>query len=123
MTRRAKISVLSICSAVFVLLCCIIVLPHFIRASAYSPMNACVDNLQRIKIAKEQWELEHGKTTNDVPTWEDLRPYFPKDMPNGRDWTNGRPICPGGGTYTIGRIGELPRCTIRYHTLDISQMP
>jgi hypothetical protein len=96
---------------------------HFARASAYSPMNACVNNLQRIKMAKEQWALEHTRTTSDVPTWADLRPYFPKDFPDGKDWSNGLPICPSGGTYTIGRVGQLPTCTIRYHTLDPAQMP
>jgi len=25
------------------------------------------------------------------------------------------PVCPGGGTYTIGPVGELPQCSIPGH--------
>ncbi len=105
-----------------VLLGCIIVLLPFVRVSNYPATNACINNLRQIDAAKEQWELEQSKTTNAVPSWEDLRPYFPKDMPDSRAWRNGQPICPEGGTYTMSRTGQLATCTIRYHTLDFHQM-
>ena len=123
MKPRAKISVVCVASVVLVVLC-FVVAPHFfVRASAYSPMNACMNNLRQIEAAKDQWALEHGKTTNDIPTWDDLRPYFPKDIPSSKDWRDGQPICPERGSYTIGRVGQLPKCTIRYHTLDPALMP
>jgi len=58
--------------------------------------------------AKEMWARENYKTTNDVPTWDDLAVgpnRYLKEKPN----------CPAGGTYTIGRVGELPRCSFPDH--------
>jgi hypothetical protein len=71
----------------------------------------CVNRLAVISGCKAQWALEHQKTTNDVPTWEDIRPYLPNKWTNS-DWTNGQPRCPDGGTYTLGRVGEPPTCSI-----------
>ena len=66
----------------------------------------CVNYLKELEYAKEYWATEHSKTTNDTPTWEDLRPYL-----------KGSPFkCPNGGTYTIGRVGELPSCSISNDT-------
>jgi hypothetical protein len=75
-------------------------------ASGQKSLAPCVNNLVLINGAKEQWALARGKGSNDVPTWNDLRPYFPDR------WSNGMPMCPDGGTYTIGRIGEPPSCSI-----------
>jgi hypothetical protein len=41
-----------------------------------------------------------------VPTRDDLLPYL-------RRW----PVCPAGGTYTIGAIGEPPTCSVPDHKL------
>jgi hypothetical protein len=68
--------------------------------------NTCVNNLRILDSCKQEWVLEHKKATNDTPTWDDLRPYVPNW------WTNNIPVCPAGGTYTIGRIGEHPTCSI-----------
>ena len=75
----------------------------------------CHANLVMIDLSKRMWASEGNKGTNDTPTWEDLRPYFPDWMTNNlnsRHWSNGRPVCPAGGTYTIGRVGETPRCSV-----------
>lgn len=68
--------------------------------------NPCVNNLRIIEECKTQWALEKNKTTNDTPNWDDIRPYFPDR------WSNSIPVCPEGGTYTIGRVGEPPTCSI-----------
>jgi hypothetical protein len=80
---------------------------NFIRARSTSAMNACVNNLRQIDSAKYQWALQYNKTTNDTPTWNDLLPFVSR---NGT--TNDIPICPAGGTYTIGRVGVPPTCSI-----------
>ena len=83
----------------------LLALPNFIRARASSSSNACVNNLRVIAAAKDQWALENNKTTNDTPTWDDLRPYF------GRA-TNQPPKCPDGGIYTLGKVGQNPTCSL-----------
>ena len=85
----------------------------FINARSETAANGCVIHLREIAALKEQWGLDHQKTTNDVPTWDDLRPYM---RPANADWI---PHCPSGGVYTIGRLGEPPTCSIggRDHTL------
>ena len=52
--------------------------------------NACINNLRQIDAAKQQWALEKGKQSTDMPTMEDLKPYL-RSIPH----------CPAGGTYTI----------------------
>ena len=70
--------------------------------------ESCLTKLSQISSAKDcGWALEHGKTTNDTPTWEDLRPYLKDPTPFS---------CPNGGTYTIGRVGEMPTCSITNDT-------
>src|SRR5258708_2396066 len=60
--------------------------------------ESCYNRLRQIDGAKQFWSDEHHKTTNDVPTWEDLRQHLGRTVPL---------TCPNGGTYTLGRIGEL----------------
>ena len=50
--------------------------------------------------------VEKGKRATDVPTKQDLLPYL-------RKW----PVCPQGGTYIIGPVGEKPTCSIPGHEL------
>jgi len=64
--------------------------------------ESCSNKLRQIDGAKQMWADEHHKMTNDIPTWEDLRGYL-KTAPL---------TCPNGGTYTLGRIDELPTCSI-----------
>jgi len=70
--------------------------------------NACVNNLREIVGCKKQWAVENHKSTNDVPTWDKVQAYLPRKL-----------VCPQGGTYTLGRVGELPTCSVggRDHSL------
>jgi hypothetical protein len=102
-----------IIATVFLAVVLIVSIRAFLIARSEKASAPCINNLRQIVAAKDQWAIEKSKTTNDVPTWDDIRPYFPSA------WTNNIPICPDGGTYTIGRIGEPPTCSIggRSHTL------
>ncbi len=71
-----------------------------------SRLSECVLNLRNIQICKELWAGNEGKTADDVPTWDDLRYYFPVR------WSNNVPICPAGGSYSINRVGDQPTCSI-----------
>ncbi|MDB6017501.1 MAG: hypothetical protein JWR19_1990 [Pedosphaera sp.] len=70
----------------------------------------CLLNLLVINVAKKQWALENKKSTIDVPIWNDLLPYLGSNP--------SIPKCPNGGTYTIGRIGELPTCSLGHSNIN-----
>jgi hypothetical protein len=83
-------------------------LPALAKAKEVSQRNTCINNLRLIDGAKQQWALEKDKSTNDVPTWEDIQPFLgSKETPH----------CPKGGEYTIGSVNEPPRCSISGHQL------
>jgi hypothetical protein len=88
-----------------------IAIPNFTRARSTSQENACINNLRLIDAAKQQWALEHHKSNADTPTMEDIKPYL------GRGPAGEMPVCPAGGEYIIGSVGEKPRCTISGHEL------
>jgi hypothetical protein len=88
-------------------------IPLIIRAHNVSGSNPCINNLRQIDGAKQQWALNNGKSTNDTPRWEDIVPYL--NLGRGREGTI--PKCPHGGTYTIGKVGEDPKCTYPEHKL------
>jgi hypothetical protein len=83
----------------------------YFRATFQPSAAPCVNRLMQIDAAKQEWALEHGKTANDVPTWDDLYPYLESSFTN-RWFTNGQPVCPEGGTCHIGRVGMHPTCSI-----------
>jgi len=82
-----------------------IAVPGFIRAREVSRRNSCQENLTRIDGAKAMWALENNKSADAIPTWDDLV----KSDETG--YLDVKPVCPVGGTYIIGRIDEVPRCT------------
>jgi hypothetical protein len=73
------------------------------------PRPFCINNLKAIEGAKNTWALQNKKTDDDIPTDSDL-------FGVGR-YMQSKPNCPAGGIYTIGRVGEKPRCSIQDHTL------
>ena len=83
-----------------------IAIPNFVKARTTSQANACINNLRQLDAAKQEWALEKGKQSTDVPTMEDLKPYLAKI-----------PHCPAGGTYTINAVGQPPECGIPDHKL------
>lgn len=68
---------------------------------------ACASHLQMIDDLKQRWAQANGKGSNDIPTWDDLESMM----------TRGAGVikCPGGGTYTIGPVGEPAQCSIPEH--------
>jgi hypothetical protein len=75
----------------------------YVRINNMPAAHPCVNNLRVISAGKAEWVLENQKTTNDTPTWDDLRPFLPQGK---------IPVCPQGGVYAIGRVGEPPRCSL-----------
>jgi len=76
---------------------------------AASQRTTCIANLRLIYAAKQAWALEKNKTDADTPTEQDLLPYI-----KGGAF----PVCPSGGVYTIGAVGQAPSCSIPGHILS-----
>ena len=83
--------------------------PNFIRARTDISRNPCINILRCIDGATQTWALDNGKTTNDPPIWDDIRPYVSRD---GKI-----PSCPQGGKYILGRKGTPPTCSYPGHRL------
>lgn len=78
------------------------------RESYQPKAKVCLHNLRVIDAAKKQWAAGNRKSTNDVPGWDQIRHYC------GDFGTNTAiPLCPLGGAYTIGHVGEPPKCSWR----------
>jgi hypothetical protein len=88
-----------------------IAIPNFVKARTTAQQNACINNLRLIHSAKQQWALDEKKQSTDTPTLEDLRKYLGRG-PNGE-----LPVCPDGGAYTVGSVGEKPTCSHPGHVL------
>jgi hypothetical protein len=105
----AKKLVIAVVAVVLWAVVAVIVMSNFVREPHTSPLNACINNLRRIDGATQQWALDNHKTTNDFPTWADVRPYLSRD---GKI-----PTCPQGGRYTLGGLDKPPTCSFPGHTL------
>ena len=71
--------------------------------------KTCLSNLRFIDDAKQQWALDTGKPPRTVPKAKDLQIYFKDGV---------LPECPGGGTYSLNALNEVPTCSISGHALS-----
>ena len=71
--------------------------------------KTCLSNLRFIDDAKQQWALDTGKPPRTVPKAKDLQIYFKDGV---------LPACPGGGTYSLNALNEVPTCSISGHALS-----
>ena len=90
----------------------------FLWGSAHvtNAFPVCKLNLQNIANAKEMWARDEGKTTNDIPTWDDINIYLGPGQ---------KLVCPDGGTYFLAKVGTPPTCSLGgpRHTLQYSSFP
>jgi hypothetical protein len=106
-SRPSKLVVvpITLISCILIGFVAVFVVPMLVRRIYERAANACINNLRQIDGAKEQWALENHITNRPVST-SDIQPYM------GRGSAGTFPICPAGGQYIIGKLGEDPRCTI-----------
>jgi hypothetical protein len=95
----------------FIPLMLAIAIPNFVKARDTSMQNTCINNLRQIDGAKNEWALENSKTNGTPVTAADIKPYLKLDA------RGNLPKCPAGGTYTIGKVGEPPTCSVPEHKL------
>ena len=74
------------------------------RARRVKAAQPCWGNLVQLEAAKDQWAIENGAAPGSTVTISNVLPYIKgSQMPKCNVDT---------GTYTIGRVGEDPKCTV-----------
>ncbi|MDB6121758.1 MAG: Immunoglobulin I-set domain protein [Pedosphaera sp.] len=83
----------------------------FYRTTSYvAPNEICINNLNKIRCAKDFWALEYRASLTSTPDMEELNPYI----------KNGVPFCPldaskiPNNSYSIGGITINPYCKLSF---------
>jgi prepilin-type N-terminal cleavage/methylation domain-containing protein len=78
--------------------------PNFVHARDGSRAKSCQYNLQQIQSAKERWAMDNNRAAASLPTMAELA------VPGV--YMRNTPACPSGGNYTVGRLNEIPVCSL-----------
>src|SRR5438270_99292 len=81
-----------------------VAMPQFQAAGRRARATACQRNLKEIMCAKERWAMDNNRGPLDTPSMTELA------VPGV--YMKGTPVCPSGGTYTVGRLDEIPACSV-----------
>jgi len=77
--------------------------PNFVRTREQSRKKACIGNLRQIQYAKDAFLMDRNLATTVTPADTDLY--------GAGNYLKVTPLCPGGGTYTIGSGNQDPTCS------------
>jgi hypothetical protein len=97
-----------------------VVIPNLVapRVSSGGLPGPCIINLRKIDAAAKQFALENHKTNGEAINFpDDLTPYI-KLNSQGKI-----PGCPGGGIYTIKKVGDKPTCSLGYTVTPAHVLP
>jgi hypothetical protein len=83
-------------------------IPSIDWGNRVSNQNHCINNLRFIYMAKAEWAQANHKLPTDVPTVADL-------IGTNKSLLHSIPVCPSGGTYTVGAVNEDPKCSLATH--------
>ena len=81
----------------------VIAYPNYTQARNSARTKICTNNLRLIYAAKEQWAMDTGSAQGVAVIEANVLPYLKANV---------IPTEPGGGTYTIGNVGENPTCSV-----------
>lgn len=80
-----------------------IAVPQWEKYRNMARVRLCIANLRQVDHSKQHWAFEMQKGGNDIPTMNDLTPYFNQRI---------TPECPSGGSYRLRRVSKQPTCTL-----------
>lgn len=84
-----------------------IAVPNFVRARETSRTRSCIANLRQLDSGKEQYAMEARLAAGAAVAMANVVP----------DYVKKEPVCPAGGTYTVGNVGADPTCSVAGHAL------
>jgi len=91
-----------------------IAIPNLVRARYVAMENVCIQNMKELDQAKKAWSIDHPAIPIDDVTNSEIDVYI----------AGGFPVCPSGGTYTLGDTDSAPSCsehgTLKYDTTATS---
>jgi prepilin-type N-terminal cleavage/methylation domain-containing protein len=95
-----------------------IAVPYYVRQSASTQANICINTLLKIDDAACEFALEQGRKTGDPLNYpQDLTPYIKL---NG---ANRIPPCPAGGNYSLNSVGAIPVCSLGSSVSPVHILP
>jgi len=84
-----------------------IAVPNYVKTRETARATTCLNNLQQIDGAVQEWALENKKDSGSPVTYRDIRAYL-----------KGAVVCPSGGTrfddsYALSAVDTAPTCLRR----------
>lgn len=81
-----------------------IAIPQLNKARRTAAQKACIMNLKAIDGAKESWALDNRRPNGEAVDEPAVNSIISRNST--------APLCPAGGTYTYGVVGEAPSCSL-----------
>jgi len=115
MLRRKGFTLVEIMIVVAIIgLLAAIAIPNFMGARTSARKQACIANLKQIEGAKQIWALDNNLADDAVAELTGVAGDKTSLVP---DYIKTTPVCPSGGTYTVGTVSADPTCTVEGHAL------